>query len=58
MQRPEGRSLAAVLVEKACLAPSHPAILYQDQTISYDELLQRAIAAAKALLAQGVTASD
>jgi fatty-acyl-CoA synthase len=58
MQRPEGRSLAAVLAEKAAVAPSHAAILFQDQAISYAELLQRADEAARALMAQGVGAGD
>ena len=53
MLRPEGTSFAAVVAERARAAPSHPAILYQDQTISYGELVERAAAAARALMAQG-----
>ena len=58
MQRPEGKTLAAVLAEKAAVTPSHPAIIFQGQTISYAELLQQTEAAARALIAQGVVAGD
>jgi fatty-acyl-CoA synthase len=58
MQRPEGRSLHAVLAEKAALAPNHPAIFHGERVIGYAELLQRSEAAARALLAQGVVAGD
>ena len=58
MLRPDGQSFAAVVAERARAAPSHPAILYQDRTISYGELVDRAVAAAKALMAQGLTSAD
>jgi fatty-acyl-CoA synthase len=58
MLRPEGSSFDAVVAQNARAAPSHPAILYQDQTISYGELVERAGATAKALMAQGLTSAD
>lgn len=58
MQRPEGRTLAAVLAEKARAAPGHPAIFHGDQIISYAELAGRARAAAGALMAEGVGAGE
>ena len=44
--------------EKALAAPARPAIFFQDRTISYGELLERSIEAAKALLALDVKAGD
>jgi len=58
VRRPEGRTLAAVLAEQARTAPTHPAILFEDRTIGYGELLEHSTAIAKALIAQGVTAAD
>lgn len=58
MQRPSGKTLAAVVEEKALAAPSRPAILMRDRLITYGELLQQSIVAAKALLALDVKAGD
>jgi fatty-acyl-CoA synthase len=52
--RPVGKTLAAVLEEKALLSPGHAAIIYGEETVSYGELLQRTVLAAKALLAAGI----
>lgn len=52
--RPAGKTLAAVVAEKARAAPAHPAILFGERAISYGELNERVDEAAKALLALGV----
>jgi fatty-acyl-CoA synthase len=58
MDRPVGKTLAAVVEERALAAPSHPAILFENRAISYGELLDRTIEAAKALLSLEVKAGD
>jgi fatty-acyl-CoA synthase len=58
MERPEGKTLASVVAEKAGIAPSHPAILFGGRSLSYSELLERSAAAARALLAMGVKSGD
>ena len=58
VRRPEGNRLAAVLDQKWAAAPNHPAILYRDRSISYDELRTEALTAARSLLALGVTRGD
>ncbi len=58
MNRPTGDTLAAVVQEKAKTSPSHPAILFGDQRISYGELQERAETAAKGLLALEVAPGD
>lgn len=58
MERPAGKTLAQVVAERAAAAPAHPAILYRDQAIPYDALLERADEAAKGLLALGVAPGD
>ena len=58
MERPSGKTLASVVEEKAVAAPTRPAILFQDRSISYGELADHSAAAAKALLALEVKAGD
>lgn len=58
MDRPAGKTLAAVVEEKALIAPSSPAVFFQEQVVSYAELLDRTTDAAKALLSLGVGAGD
>jgi fatty-acyl-CoA synthase len=57
-ERPAGKTLAAVLTEKARLAPHHPAILCGAESISYAQLHERVIQSAKAMLASGVEPGD
>lgn len=58
MLRPNGNTLASVLEEKALAAPAHPAILFENRSISYGELLERTTQVAKALIARGVRRGD
>lgn len=51
---PHGKTLAAVVAEKARATPDHPAILFGDRRLSYAALDAQARARAKALLALGV----
>lgn len=56
MERPAGKTLANVMEEKALAAPSRPAIFCRDRILSYGELHERTVAAAKAFLAFGIEA--
>jgi fatty-acyl-CoA synthase len=58
VQRPEGDRLAAVLDAQATASPAHPAILYRSGSISYAELREQSIAAARSLLALGIGRGD
>jgi len=58
MNRPDGRTLAEIVREKAAASGAHPAIFHQDETVSYGELLARAEQAAKSFLALGVRNGD
>ena len=53
--RPKGLTLAAVVAEQAAVTPDHPAILFRDVCLSYGALNADMRAAAKGLLALGVT---
>ena len=57
-QRPSGKTLAAVLMEQAARAPGHPAVRFGSQAIGYAELLERVVAAARGLRAQGIRTGD
>ncbi len=58
MLPPKARTLAAVLDERAAQAPRHPAVIFEARTWSYDELRERSIVAARALIAKGVRPGD
>jgi len=58
MNRPDGRTLAEIVREKAAVSADRPAIFYQDETVSYGDLLARAEQAAKSFLALGVRNGD
>ena len=51
MRRPAAKTLAGVLAEHAKATPRAPALLRDDVTVSYAELLTQASQAGKALLA-------
>jgi fatty-acyl-CoA synthase len=58
MQRPGGNRRAMVVEEMAGRSPSHPAIIQDGCMMSYRELEQRSVAAARALLATGISRGD
>jgi fatty-acyl-CoA synthase len=55
---PAARTLAGVVAEQAIRTPGRPAILHDDETISYAELVARTERAARALLAVGIVPGD
>ena len=55
---PKGRTLSAVVDEVALRAPYAASILYGRRSISYEELRELSITAARALLARGVRPGD
>lgn len=56
--RPDVRTLGQLIRAKAQLAPRSPAVLYGGAEITYSELMDRTTAAAKGLLAAGVSPGD
>jgi fatty-acyl-CoA synthase len=58
MPAPKARTLASVLDERTAEAPRRAAIIYDGYTISYEELKEQSIVAARALLAHGVCMGD
>jgi fatty-acyl-CoA synthase len=56
--RPQARTLARVLEEKARLQPNHPAVIATDASLSYAELLEESATVARAMLAAGVKRGD
>jgi fatty-acyl-CoA synthase len=58
MQRPAGKTLGQVLAERAAAAPASPALFYGERAWSYRDLLEESEAAAKALLALGVSPGE
>lgn len=58
MERPVGKTLAMVVRETARRSPRHPAIIENGRAISYSELQERSVGAARALLAIGIGRGD
>jgi len=58
MPPPKAQTLAAVIDATAAEAPERAAIIYHGRSISYDELRDASIIAARALLAKGVRPGD
>ena len=58
IEAPIGKTLAAVVAEKAAAMPDHPAILFEDMCISYRDLADLVQDRARAFRAQGVGAGD
>lgn len=58
MERPGGRTLAMVVGETARRSPRQPAIIENASAISYSELHERSVGAARALLAIGIGRGD
>jgi fatty-acyl-CoA synthase len=58
MTRPESNRLATVLDDTCAAAPNRPAILYRDRSISYAELQDESLAAARSLFALGIGRGD
>jgi fatty-acyl-CoA synthase len=54
MARPSAKTLAEVLAEHARATPNRLALIRDERTLSYGELLAQTVQAAKALLASGV----
>jgi fatty-acyl-CoA synthase len=56
--RPDARTLAGVFDHWAQVQPEHPAVLYEDEVITYRELRDRAFAIARSLLELGIRRGD
>jgi acyl-CoA synthetase (AMP-forming)/AMP-acid ligase II len=58
MEAPFSRTLANLIFEQAERYGSRPAVIWQDQVISYSELCERAARVAASLRARGVVRGD